>query len=630
VIRTPGIVGVVDTEKEDEIGGLLESMCKSAKHENWYKVDQLISPPLAIKRLHLGVLNPETQPIFNEDKTLCIFMDGEVYDYQKERSNLESRGHRFEIGNDPEFVLHLYEEYGKEFVEKLNGLFTIAIWDVSNRKLLIANDRYGLEPLYYAKNSGRFLFASELKAILQDRSFKKEINDEAVAEFFAFDFVLENKTFFKGIDLLPPASILTYQDENLSVRQYWDIVFVEECDVRSEDYYVEKLAKLMKESTERRMKGNYRFGIFLSGGLDSRSILATIDKRHYPIHTFTFGTPECYDAKFGQMAANKAGTTHHFMELVPNYLASSARKGIWLNDGMANCFHFFNISMLEEAKKHFEIGFDGCGCDITIGGQSLVYFSGPRVYLSYKPLLPQDDDALAKVLYEAHTKAMFTDKMMSKLFSQAYYLKIKGAAFKSLKRTLSKSKAKLPANKVDYYAIRNVIRTWALGPIRARSQLEIRMIAFDNDLFDFYLTMPPELRLHRRIHTKALKKINPDLAKIPNTKTGIRSDAPILIGNVAFLVMYVIERLKRILARLTGIPMRRKRSYHMMDEWMRSELREWTENILLDENTLKRGHFNKGYVNQLIRDHMSGKKDYSRQLLALVTYEIFQRLFVDV
>ena len=155
----PGIVGMADlTNKIDE--KLLDRMGRSVKHEAWYLVDKLVEDHFAISRVHLGILNPESQPIYNEDSSLRIFFDGELFDYEKELDDLKSRGHIFEIGNDAEFCLHLYEECGAGFVENLNGSFIAIILDTNTQKLLIANDRYGLRPLYYTTIHEKFLFAS--------------------------------------------------------------------------------------------------------------------------------------------------------------------------------------------------------------------------------------------------------------------------------------------------------------------------------------------------------------------------------------------------------------------------------------------------------------------------------------
>jgi len=282
----PGLVGIVDRKKASKV--LLENMINSIKHESWYKIDKFLKDKFALARVHLGILNPEPQPIFNEDKSLCIFMDGEIFDYEKEKEKIEQKGYKFYVNNDPEFCLHLYEEYGEKFVEKLNGSFVIIILDIKNQKLLIVNDRYGLRPLYYSQNNRKFLFASEVKAIIEDKEFKKEINDDAVAEFFTFGQLLGNKTFFKGINVFPPASVLVYKNGQIEIRRYWYFKFEEGRSSYDEEYYVNTLVKLFEKSVERRLKNGKKIGISLSGGLDSSCVAVSIPKERKKNNSYYF------------------------------------------------------------------------------------------------------------------------------------------------------------------------------------------------------------------------------------------------------------------------------------------------------------------------------------------------------
>jgi len=307
----PGLVGIVKMQENPlDIKHLLARMCKVIKHEDWYRIETFIDDYIGIGRVSLGILNPEPQPIFNEDKTLCIMMKGEIYDYQSLKEELITRGHRFSINNDPDFILHLYEQYGKAFVHKLNGSFVLAIWDKRKKEIVVVNDRYGLRPLYYSKRNGYLLFGSEVKAILEDETFERVVDERAVADFFAFEYILGDKTFFKGISVLLPASILTARKNNISIEQYWDFNYKEE--TFSEEYYAEELVKRFKKAVERVMQSKHRKGLFLSGGLDSRSILAATDGELY---TFTFGEKESKEAKISEIVANKKKTKHEFLEL---------------------------------------------------------------------------------------------------------------------------------------------------------------------------------------------------------------------------------------------------------------------------------------------------------------------------
>jgi asparagine synthase (glutamine-hydrolysing) len=180
----PGLVGIL--KKQDnavETERLLARMCRIIKHEDWYNVDTFLDESIGVGRVSLGILNPEPQPIFNEDKSLCIMMEGEIYDYQDLKEELISKGHTFLVNNDPEFILHLYEDYGKEFGEKLkdmNGTFLFAIYDIRSHELIICNDRYGFRPLYWCDRGDYLLLSSEIKAILQDKSFTGSVDLEAM------------------------------------------------------------------------------------------------------------------------------------------------------------------------------------------------------------------------------------------------------------------------------------------------------------------------------------------------------------------------------------------------------------------------------------------------------------------
>jgi len=242
----PGLVGIVATQTvNDNTEKLLSKMCQAVRHEEWYKTDTYVNKTVGLGRVHLGIFNPEPQPIFNEDKTMCILMEGEIYDYQNMKEELVSKGHNFSVDNDPEFILRLYEEYGADFVHKLNGSFTLVIWNENSQELLIINDRYGLRPLYFTERNGYLLIGSEVKAILQDETFKRIVDDRSVADFFSFGYILGNKTFFHGIELLPPASILTHNNGQMSIDNYWNFNYNEEYEDHPEEYYVEKLSKLI-------------------------------------------------------------------------------------------------------------------------------------------------------------------------------------------------------------------------------------------------------------------------------------------------------------------------------------------------------------------------------------------------
>jgi len=617
----PGLVGIVDKKKASKV--LLENMINSIKHESWYKIDKFLKDRFALARVHLGILNPEPQPIFNEDKSLCIFMDGEIFDYGKDKEELKQKGHKFYVNNDPEFCLHLYEEYGEKFVEKLNGSFVIVIIDINNQKLLIANDRYGLRPLYYAKSNNKLLFASEVKAILQDKTFKKEINDEAIAEFFTFGQLLGNKTFFKGITVLPPASIVAWDRERFSIKQYWEFCYDETDRIYPEEYYVEKLVKLFKQAVERRIRGSHKISVSLSGGMDSRAVVAAIDREH-PITTFTFTFPGIDESpEIAKRVSNKKGTIHKQFEIKQDYLVDYAEKAVYLTDGMLNLVHFHEISILDEIRKCSDIVFNGWGCENTIKGQ----------FLNKKILLSKDDNELGKILFKKFMIVSERDRNL--LFSQNYYNKIKYLAFKSLQKELGKSKNKHPANRSDYFVFQNRERRsiHIANSVYQRSKFECEEPFTDNDFVDFSLKIPPELRCDRRIYFKFLKKLSPELSKIPVSPAGVHINVPSIIYKIYSLKKAGMRKFRdiiRIKTRgLIKIPF--KDDYPDYGEWIRSNerLKKWVERILLDERTLNRKYFNRNFIIKMVNDHMSYRKDYTQLIFILLTFELWHRMFME-
>lgn len=620
----PGIVGVINDKNGKT---LLRSMMYSVKHRDWYLMDSYAAETFAIGRVHLGTLNSEPQPIFNEDKSLGIFMDGEIYDYSEEKKNLESKGHKFVVGNDPEFCLHKFEESGEDFVKNLNGSFVIVIFDKESRQILIVNDRHGLRPFYYAQNGKKHLFASEIKAILQDKTFKKEINHSAVADFFAFDRILGYKTFFEGISVLPPASIVVLSKKKIEVKQYWDFRFKEEySQAFTKEYYVEKLVYSFRKAVRRRMKGKHHFGVFLSGGLDSRSVVAEISKKHNPVYTFTYAIEKGDEAKIAERVAWKLGTKHTFLKLERNYLARFAEEGVYLTDGMCNCRHFYWISsILDRVKKDVDVVFHGLG----MGWLACPYLSFADPI--HRKIVKTQDKFLLDLMYRK-LNTLVTDTMMPHFFSDNYYQKIKGAPRRSLKRALENVPAQHPINKQDCLFLR-IAGRYQMGPVLLRSSLEDRIPGFDNDFVNVILEVPPELRLNHKIYYEFFASLAPNLAKISYQKTGVSPIAPVLVHKIGFLIKNGYKMFVRKLIDITRgrIALLDNIGYPSQDELIRKdeELRKFFQNILLDKKTLSRGYFNKEYITQMIEDHMSRKKDYGKQLCALLTFELWHRLFVD-
>jgi len=521
-------------------------------------------------------------------------------------------------------LLHLYETCGLDFVAELNGSFAFAIWDSTQSKLLIVNDRYSLRPIFYTWAHNRLLFASEVKAILQDRAVKRTIDNEAVADFLTFQIILGNKTFFTDIKLLPPGSVLVYQNGRLSLQQYWDLHFQEDGEKLSEDDYIERLDFLIRQAVERQMRGNHTKGVFLSGGLDSRVLLGAIDRRHFPVHTFTQGLPTCHDVKFAEMVASSVGSRHYYVAFNPDFLSSFAERGVWLTDGMMSCEHLNRLNILSLTREHSQVVFDGLGGDGILAGLYLAkgYFA--------KDL---DDESFTRLVY-GRFAAAFSDHSQSCLFSDSYLPKAKGVAYESMKKAVESTPAVHFADKSEYIYLKNRQRRYIFfGPIMTRSQLECRTPFYDNDLVDFAYTIPTELKLGKRLYLKLIRRAFPDLAKIPWAFSGISAASSTPARLLMRRGMYKVWRdLRSGVYRMTSgriILPHGGRDYKDHSFWLRTLLRSWAEDILLSRRATNRGYFKTDYIRQLLDEHTSGKQDHRARICTLITFELWHRLFID-
>jgi len=636
----PGIAAIMDSDGD---GSGIDSMLRSMTHKKWQKTDLFVRPPLAVGRVHLGVVNPESQPIFNEDGSIYIVMDGEVFDYEEEKGRLLSNGHRFRVGNDPEFCLHLYEELGEEFAEKLNGCFVIIIHDTRNDRILITNDRHGLIPLYYARIDDKSIFASEVKAILTDKEFKKKINHEAVADFFAFGKLIGDKTFFKGIEVTPPASTITWSQGSISRRKYWDFEFREEYDANlTEEYYLNTLAILFRKSMERRTRSKHHYGVFLSGGLDSRMVIGAFDRKCYPVSTFTFGIKGSDEVKIAQKISDELRTSHTSVELKDDYLVRFAEEGIYQTDGMLDCVNFHWISFLEAVRKEADIMFHGLGLDLLLSNvltrATFATFAGSGSGILVERQITEANESVYADLLFRYLNQVIPESVMPAFFSKDYYKLIKKYPHQSLESYLSQMKEKDPIKKANSVWLRMFGRYY-LSRVFLRNYCEDRVPSLDNDFFDFVLRVPTRLiaknsfSRYQELGFKLMGKLSPTLAKIPYQRTGVAPTMPMLAHRIGFLLKggykFMARKLKTKTRGFISLP--DKIGYPDYGQWIRENknMRTYFESILLDKRTLERGYFNASFIAQMVSDHMKGTKNWGTQLCALLTFELWHRLFFD-
>lgn len=619
-----GLVGIVDSRaNKNALEELLERMCKIIAHEDWYQTFLHTDDSVGLGRVSLNIFNPEPQPIFSKDESLCIIMDGEIHNYEDLRQKFVLPRDALPIGNDPELLLRLYAIHGLDFVAEINGSFSFAIWDSVQHKLIVVNDRYGLRPVYYTWTDHRILYASEVKALLQDPTVRRTLDNEAVADFLTFQIVLGDRTFLADIKVLPPASVLTYQNGRLSLQQYWDIDFQEDGEKLSENAYIEHLVFLIRQAVERQMQGDHSKGVFLSGGLDSRVLLGAIDRRHFPVHTFTQGTPKCNDVRFARELAERVGSRHHSVEFKQDFLASSGGRGVWLTDGMMSCEHLNRLNILSAAREYSQVALDGLVGGAILGGDYLTkgYFAQDL-----------DNDGFVQLVYSRFASG-FPSHSHSLLFSDSYLPKVKGVSYEFIRKLADSAPAVHFANKSEYIYLKNRQRRFNFfGPIMTRSQLECRTPFYDNDIIDFAFTIPPEIRLGKRLYFKLLGRAFPDLVEVPWEFSGLPVKCSTPTRILIRRGLYKVQRELRdsVYALTSGkviLPYGRK--YTDTVYWLRTHLRSWAKDILLGRRAMNRGYFKTDYIRQLLDEHTSARRDHTSRICTLITFELWHRLFID-
>ena len=618
----PGLTGIYLKRKIDiNVEQLNFQMTKSIAYENWYKIDNIVEEKGTFGRASLGILNPESQPIFNDDKTIWIIMEGEIFNYDKLKRDLVKKGHSFKLNNDPEFILHLYDEYTSVFeykLKELNGIFNIVIYDRRYNILIICNDRYGFRPVYICDRGDYFLFSSEIKAILQDRNFRRCIDLEAMADFFSFGYILGNKTFFKDIKLLPPASFIKCHDDKIDIHNYWNWNDIKSIGNNNEGEIVNEIGRLWVQAVERNMKGKSKIGVLLSGGLDSRAIASAISSKHYPIPAVTFGKKNCDDSIIARRVCNTLGIKNHFVEISADTWISSLKKTVYMAEGNLNVIHQHSWDAIDAMKNYFDINLSGFAGDLVAGGS---YLMRDFSYIG-------DSQKCYNKIFSKMNKEGISVKDEEKFYSSEILNDVSGLSRESLKGEVKRQKSS------DYFFLNNRVRKFTLlGLLMVQTKIENRVPFFDNDFIDFVYGLPNELRFNHYIYNKMLLKFFPKtFLSIPWQKTGLA----IGTGKLATEMHRYYSGGKYKISKLVGriglpAPFRDNRNYVDYDNWMRAsrELRNYISDVLLKGRMLDRGYFDQDNIKNIIDRHMQGKENNSQIIGLLLTFELFNRMFID-
>lgn len=371
-----GICGIVEKNKDNK--QLMVDMLKIIEHRgpDDYSVYNHKDFCLGHRRLAIIDLNTGNQPIFNEDKSICIIFNGEIYNYKELKTELLQKGHSFSTATDTEVIVHLYEEEGTNFIQKLNGIFAFALLDKNNDRLLLVRDHFGVKPLHYYFNNGLFIFGSEQKSILLHPLVSRNINYNSLHSHLNLRYTQRNETLFEGIKRLPPAHFLIFENQSIHIKKYWELKPQPDASMNEKEA-IEKMHFFMKQAVERQLMSDVPLGVYLSGGMDSSTI---VQKMHElgveKINTFTMGfnepTDEFPDA---EQIAKHFNTNHHTLSLSLNPMQQFPQV-IWhAEEPKINLLQGFNMSKF--VRQNITVVLGGLGGDELFAGYDIHKFIFP-------------------------------------------------------------------------------------------------------------------------------------------------------------------------------------------------------------------------------------------------------------
>jgi asparagine synthase (glutamine-hydrolysing) len=615
----PGLVGFAGTPPDNGADILLRDMLAALEPGSGYQVEAYHTPTAGLGRVSLGIVNPGPQPVWNADHTVCLYLEGEVYDYHEDAAELQSKGYRFNLNDQAAYLLHRYLEHGPAFAEGLNSSFVVSIWDEASQKLVLATDRLGTYPLYYAVVNQRLLFASGVRALLADPALPRETDRTGIAQFLTFDHLLNDRTLLKSVKLLRQASVLTYSDGELDIRPYWQVQYPEHYELRPETEWMEQFVYLVEQAIRRQSEHTAPLGILLSGGIDSRMILPSLKKHaRQPLHAFTWGNLQCDDLQYASEVARLVGVDHHFFELKPGWLLDKAEEAVRLTDGMGNLANLHALATLDQETQYSRIIFKGFLGDAMMGfGQRHQHWATYDSATALKAHLSvhRDQGVISFEPDEHHL-----------LFTENFHREVGGAVLDEYIAGMYDSGASLLADQrlyFDYY--QRVPRMTIKGVEVVRSKAMVRLPFCDNDLIDFSIQLTPGLRYERRLMKNAFVRAFPELAQIPITETGL----PLML--CAREIRIRAGRMLRWHLHQRGLlkgPYREKRPYANYGLWFRTILRNWVEDLLLSPRAVERGYYNPEYLRKTITAHMNGA-DYAVHIGAMLSIELWHRMYLD-
>lgn len=626
-----GIAGIVDTVKAPE-KPLIEMMCAVMGHRGPDGEGYFMGGPAALGHRRLSIIDLEggAQPLANEDSTLWITFNGEIYNFKDVREELIKKGHRFSTKSDTETIIHAYEEWNEKCLEHLRGMFAFAIWDVRKKELFIARDRLGKKPLYYHHNGSRFVFASELKAILQDKRVNRTPDPKAIADYLTYHYVPFPGTIFKDVHKLPPGHFMRVTLVNgvgatkgplkVKTSRYWDVKYEPDYSL-TEDEWVEALRAKLKEAVGIRLISDVPLGAFLSGGIDSSAVVAMMSGfKAVPVKTFSVGFKEkdFTETRYAREVAQRFSTDHHEIVVEPDAIGLLPRLAWEFDEPFADSSAVPTYYVSKMAREHVTVILSGDGGDETFAGYRRYLWSNDMKRYDLMPALMKKvvfggpaavlpEGMRGKGMLEHLSKDPFKRYAGLNTYGDPRYLD--NILSKDIRAALEESgNGRLPdyaflrkfydsapgdyLSKIQYLDTKTYLAEDILTKVDRASMLnslETRAPLLDHEVVELAARIPPEL-------------------KIKNGET-----------------KYILKRaMKGVLPE--GILGRKKMGFGVpLVHWFKKDLVDYAREVLLSKEARERGIFNHGYIETMLENHKKRGRDLSAKIWALLFFEHWSR-----
>ena len=585
---------------------------------------------LGHRRLSIVDVASGHQPMTNEDDSLQITYNGEIYNHSDYRDDLESRGHVYRTHCDTETILHLYEDHGDACVNYLRGMFAFAIWDAKKRELFIARDRLGVKPLYYIHNDdGSLYFGSEIKTLFEAGAITPEMNFAALPDYLANHATSGEDTLYKGVKRLLPGHTLTWRDGQLEIKKYWDVSFSKFEDTgRSDKDYIAEWYELFRTSVRLRLMADVPLGMFLSGGIDSSAIAAVMSGMvDEPIKTFSvaFAEREANELAYARIVAEAYKTNHHEVVVSPEEFFNALPRLVWHEDeplAHPSSVALYFVSLL--ASQHVKVVLTGEGSDELLAGygryrKTILNLSLGKHYRSLTP-------SVVRGAVRSGIQGLPTSKVRQKLLRSflgvapdiesiyfdnfaVFPLAMQGDLlststlerigeidpYAGVRAALEQTDADSLLDRLLYADIKTYLHELLMkqDQMSMATSIESRVPFLDHKLVEFTCSLPERLKLRggttKYILRESMKGVLPE-AILSRSKMGF----PVPIG-----------------------------------AWFRGAYRSIIDEYVLSERAMSRGLFNSDFVRNLVHRHQSGVENHEERLWALVNFEIWQRQFFD-